>query len=110
MQRYFLIFSIIFLSYLLLINYSPPQEEFTRELGINDSEYSQLVEEEAFVSRSDIIDEEVFLFEETCSTNNLFLISNDVGKLKLNYLQAKYLILHLQIIQKLLAQVTINCS
>ena len=82
MQRYFLIFSIIFLSYLLLINYSPPQEEFTRELGINDSEYSQLVEEEAFVSRSDIIDEEVFLFEETCSTNNLFLISNDVWKIK----------------------------
>ena len=72
MQRYFLIFSIIFLSYLLLINYNPPQEESQEREDINDSEYSQLVEEEAFVSRSDIIDEEVFLFEETCLTNNLF--------------------------------------
>ena len=69
MQRYFLIFSIIFLSYLLLINYNPPQEEFITELDINDSEYSQLVEEEAFVSRSDIIDEEVFLFEAVSYTH-----------------------------------------
>ena len=61
MQRYFLIFSIIFLSYLLLINYNPPQEESIFDSVLNDSEYSQLIQEEGFVSRDDIIEEEVFL-------------------------------------------------
>ena len=84
MQRYFLIFSIIFLSYLLLINYNPPQEESIFDSVLNDSEYSQLIQEEAFVSRDDIIEDEVFLLEETCSTNNLFLISNDVWKIKID--------------------------
>ena len=84
MQRYFLIFSIIFLSYLLLINYNPPQEESSFDRTLNDSEYSQLIQEEAFVSRDDIIEDEVFLLEETCSTNNLFLISNDVWKIKID--------------------------
>ena len=51
MQRYFLIFSIIFLSYLLLINYNPPQEETNSDKSLIDSEYSQLIQEEAFVSK-----------------------------------------------------------
>ena len=74
MQRYFLIFSIIFLSYLLLINYNPPQEESLVQSSLNDSEYSQLIQEEAFVSRDDIIEDEVFLLEETCSTLSLIHI------------------------------------
>ena len=51
MQRYFLIFSIIFLSYLLLINYNPPQVE-TSSIGISkDIEYSQSMDYDEFVSR-----------------------------------------------------------
>ena len=36
MQRYFLIFSIIFLSYLLLINYNPPVQESISENILNE--------------------------------------------------------------------------
>ena len=69
---------------MLLINYNPPQEETNFDKSSIDSEYSQLIQEEAFVSRDDIIEDEVFLLEETCSTNNLFLISNDVWKIKID--------------------------
>ena len=65
MQRYFLIFSIIFLSYLLLINYNPPQEESLVQSSLNDSEYSQTLETDDFVSRNDIVGEETFLTAET---------------------------------------------
>lgn len=109
MQRYFLIFSIIFLSYLLLINYNPPQEESISDSVLNDSEYSQLIQEEAFVSRDDIIEDEVFLLEETCSTNNLFLISNDVWKIKIDLPSGKISYLELTDYPKPLAQVRTNC-
>ena len=70
MQRYFLIFSIIFLSYLLLINYNPPVQESISENILNDSEYSQTIETDDFVSRNDIVGEETFLTAEACEVNN----------------------------------------
>jgi len=63
MQRYFLIFSIIFLSYLLLINYNPPQEETNFDKSLIDSEYSQSMDYDEFVSREDISSEELIIVD-----------------------------------------------
>ena len=46
---------------MLLINYYPPQEESYIDKSSIDSEYSQLIQEEAFVSKDDIVEDEVFL-------------------------------------------------
>ena len=74
MQRYFLIFSIIFLSYLLLINYNPPRVETTPNSISNDSEYSQSMDYDEFVSREDITSEELIIVDNTCSADDLSLI------------------------------------
>ncbi|MEC8378427.1 MAG: membrane protein insertase YidC [Pseudomonadota bacterium] len=84
MQRYFLIFSIIFLSYLLLINYNPPQVETTSNGISNDSEYSQSMDYDEFVSREDIVSEELIIVDNTCSTDDLFSFSNKNWKAKIN--------------------------
>ena len=55
MQRYFLIFSIIFLSYLLLINYNPPVDSFNEDISVSDSEYSLSTDTDDFVSDNDIV-------------------------------------------------------
>ena len=77
MQRYFLIFSIIFLSYLLLINYNPPVQESTLDNILTDSEYSQTIETDDFVSKDDIVGEETFLTAETCAENDTYSFSNE---------------------------------
>ena len=84
MQRYFLIFSIIFLSYLLLINYNPPRVETTPNSISNDSEYSQSMDYDEFVSREDISSEELIIDDNACSTNDLFSFSNKNWKAKIN--------------------------
>ena len=84
MQRYFLIFSIIFLSYLLLINYNPPQVETSSKGISNDSEYSQSMDYDEFVSREDIASEELIIVDNTCSTDDLFSFSNKNWKAKIN--------------------------
>ena len=76
MQRYFLIFSLIFLSYLLLINYNPPKVETISNSISNDSEYSQSIDYDEFVSREDIVSEELIIVDNTCSTDDLFSFSN----------------------------------
>ena len=84
MQRYFLIFSIIFLSYLLLINYDPPQNETSFNNSSNDSEYSQSLDYDDFVSREDISSEELIVADNACSTDDLFSFSNKNWKVKIN--------------------------
>ena len=77
MQRYFLIFSIIFLSYLLLINYNPPVQESISDNILTDSEYSQTIKTDEFVSRDDIVGEETFLTAETCAENDTYSFFNE---------------------------------
>lgn len=77
MQRYFLIFSIIFLSYLLLINYNPPVKESYFVNPQSDSEYSQTLETDDFVSKDDIVGEETFLTAETCAGNDTYSFFNE---------------------------------
>jgi len=84
MQRYFLIFSIIFLSYLLLINYNPPVESFKEEISVSDSEYSLSTDTDDFVSDNDIVSEETFLITETCSDNDSYSFSNENWKAKID--------------------------
>ena len=84
MQRYFLIFSIIFLSYLLLINYNPPNQEVNDIIDSKDSEYSQLLDNEEFVSREDIYSEEIFVDEAACGVNDFIYIDNKNWKAKVN--------------------------
>ena len=84
MQRYFLIFSIIFLSYLLLINYNPPVDSFNEEISVSDSEYSLSTDTDDFVSDNDIVSEETFLIAETCSDNDSYSFSNENWKAKID--------------------------
>ena len=84
MQRYFLIFSIIFLSYLLLINYNPPVDSFKEEISVSDSEYSLSSDTDDFVSGNDIVSEETFLIAETCSDNDSYSFSNENWKAKID--------------------------
>ena len=84
MQRYFLIFSMIFLSYLLLINYNPPKEEINETSDLNDSEYSQLLDNEEFVSKEDIYSEEIFIDEAACDVNDFIYLSSKNWKIKVN--------------------------
>lgn len=89
MQRYFLIFSIIFLSYLLLINYNPPQPEINKNIASSDSEYSQLLDYDDFVSEDDIASEQIIVTDKTCSSDDLFAFSNNKWSVKINLRSGK---------------------
>ena len=81
MQRYFLIFSIIFLSYLLLINYNPPQVETTSNGILNDSEYSQSMDYDEFVSREDISSEELIVVDYKATSTQKEITLEDEWKI-----------------------------